>query len=113
MAILREIGSGRVVARRVIIARGLWERGMGLLARPALTPGEALWLDPCGSIHTCGMGYPIDVVFLDREFRVLRVRRNLPPWRLGWAPRGTRSAVELPAGGAARIQEGDRLRIEE
>lgn len=111
--VLREITTGRIIAGRVYVARGFWDRGLGLLARPVLRPGEALWLDPCGSIHTWGMRYPIDVLFLNEEQRVLRILRNLRPWRLGWAPHGTRSAVELPAGGADEVREGDRLRIEE
>jgi uncharacterized membrane protein (UPF0127 family) len=70
-----------------------------------------LWLDPCGGIHTWGMQYPIDVVFLDRSLRVLAVRRAVPPWRMVFAPRGTRSVVELPAGGAAALSVGDALSI--
>ena len=84
-------------------------RVLGLLVRPPLRPGEGLWLDPCGGIHTWAMAYPIDVVFLDRELRVAGVARNVRPWRLVFAPRGTRSVVELPGGGAAGISTGDQL----
>jgi len=112
MRVLRVAGSGRVVARNLYHARSFWDRGLGLLARPRLRSGEGLWLDPGGGIHTWAMRYPIDVLFLDHERVVLRVLRGLPPWRLGWAPRGTRSVVELPAGAASAVREGDGLIIE-
>jgi uncharacterized protein len=53
----------------------------GLLARPRLAAGEALLLRPCNSVHTCFMPYAIDVVFLDRQGRVLRTVVALRPWR--------------------------------
>lgn len=84
-------------------------RHLGLLVRPKLAPGEALWLDPCGGIHTFGMGYAIDVVFLDPNLRVLRVACNVHPWQVRLAPPGTRSVVELLSGEAARLEVGDEL----
>lgn len=106
---LRNATRNRTVAERLTQARTLWERGAGLLALPQLAPGEALWLEPCGSIHTWGMRYALDVVFLSRDLRVLAVWRNVRPWRIAWAPRGTHSAVELLAGGASQIERGDLL----
>lgn len=100
----------RLVADRVMRATSFWERGAGLLALPPLQPGEALWLEPCGSIHTWGMRYAIDVLFLSPDFRVLAVWRDVRPWHIAWAPRGTHIAVELPAGGAKSVERGDLLR---
>jgi uncharacterized membrane protein (UPF0127 family) len=88
------------------------ERGLGLLGRPPLREGEALWLSPCGGVHTWGMRYAIDVLFLDAEMRVVGVRRGVGPWSVAPAPRGTRSVIELPAGGAAGVQAGDELCVE-
>jgi hypothetical protein len=82
------------------------------LSLPALRPGEALWLEPCGSIHTWGMRYSIDVVFLSRDFRVLAIWRDVRPWRIAWAPRGTHSAIELLSGGATTLERGDIVRGE-
>lgn len=101
---------GCPVVRLVYQARSLWERAAGLLGRRPLAGDEALWLEPCGSIHTWGMAYAIDVVFLDRDHRVLAVARAVQPWKIAWAPRGTRVAVELRAGCARTIRPGDRLR---
>ncbi len=97
--------------KRVVRPGGFWGRGAGLLARPTLRPDEALWLEPCGGIHTWGMRYPIDVVFLDGKRRVLRIVNNLPPWRLAFAPKGTRGVLELRAGAAAGLTAGRKLQF--
>jgi uncharacterized membrane protein (UPF0127 family) len=52
---------------------------IGLLNRKALAQGEGLLLDRCYGIHTFGMRFPIDVVFLDKELRVMRAVPALPP----------------------------------
>lgn len=98
---------------RVVAARGFVGRAAGLLALPPLKPGEALLISPCGSVHSFGMRYAIDVVFCDREGRVLRVARALQPRRLcvgGWRARWV---LELLAGEAARlgIRSGARVRF--
>jgi uncharacterized membrane protein (UPF0127 family) len=68
-----------------------------------------LLLPDCSSIHTCFMRGAIDVLFLDRQKRVLAVHPSLRPWRLLLAPRGTRDTLELPPGYARehRIEPGD------
>jgi uncharacterized protein len=108
---LLDAATRRVIAHPLHRPERLLPRVLGLLVHPPLRAGGGLWLDPCGGIHTWGMRYPIDVLFLDRELRVLRVARNVRPWRMVFAPRGTRSVVELPAGAAANVAEGDRLTV--
>lgn len=81
------------------VARTFAERAKGLIGRRALAPGEGLLILRCNAIHTCFMRFAIDAVFLDREDRVVRVVRNVRPWRLfvfgGW--RATK-VLELAAG---------------
>jgi uncharacterized membrane protein (UPF0127 family) len=91
--------------------RGPWDRLRGLLARPPLRPGEALVIRPCNGIHTCGMRYKIDAVFLDRDGRVLRVVHALSPWRFVPWVRGAHAVIELRAGAAAAcaLSPGDRV----
>ena len=105
--------AGRVVIPRIREARRFHERLIGLMGRGSLGPGDALWLLPCGSIHTCFMRFAIDVVFLDSSGTVLRVTRNVRPWRLAWAPRGTHSVVEVQAGWLAQdaVRAGDQTQI--
>lgn len=85
----------------------------GLLGRRSLSWDEGLWLEPASSVHTWFMRFPIDVVFVDRESRVVRIVQALPAWRMA-AKRGARSVLELPAGAAERwgLAEGDVLRLE-
>ena len=89
-----------------------WSRMRGLLGRDGLAQGEGLLIKPCGSVHTFFMGFPIDVVFLDRELSVVAVRPEVPPWRTA-GTRGAKVALELAAGEAARlgIAPGMRLRL--
>lgn len=95
-----------VPARRT---QGWWERLRGLLGTGA-PPREALYIAPCRGVHTAGMRYAIDVVFVDGHGRVLRVVEQLAPWRMASAP-GARAVVELPAGSVRRLAlaRGERL----
>ena len=67
---------------------------------------------PCRQVHTWGMGYPIDVVHLDAEDRILEIQ-TLRPWRLGLYRRQARAVLELAAGEAGRLglQVGSRPRL--
>lgn len=104
---------GTVVAQEVRLARSVWSRFRGLMGRRSLPEGQGLLLEPCSSIHCMFMRFPIDVIFLDREGRVVKVATNVKPWRLA-AAKGARSALELPAGVATRTHTtaGDRIIIE-
>ena len=84
-----------------------WARLRGLIARREATP---LLLAPARSVHTCGMRFPIDVVFLDEDLRVLRVVHGLRPWRFASA-RKARAVLELEEGGAAELEPGRQLTL--
>lgn len=106
--------TGDVLAERVFFARSSKERRRGLRSRPRLRAGEALWLEPAPQIQTFGMGYPIDVVFCDRDMTVRHVVRNMKPGRITrWVLRGRR-AIEFPAGAVdERVRPGVRMRLTE
>lgn len=74
--------NGDLLARNVLVCDGLLSRCRGLLFRPDFREGEACWLVPCRSVHTWGMGFPIDLLALDRDHRVLARLDALKPWRL-------------------------------
>lgn len=105
------VGSeGQVVCELCEIADGFFTRMRGLLGRKTLAQGQGLLLRPASSIHTWFMRFAIDVVFLDRELRVLKIKEQVRPWR-GAARFRADSALELPAGECARLalRVGDRL----
>ena len=85
-------------------------RMRGLLGRPSLAPGEGLLLTPASAVHTFFMRFAIDVVFLDRDLRVLSIAHNVRPWRAAGRS-GARAALELPAGESERrgLRIGSRL----
>ena len=91
--------SPAVLALSVARAVGLPQRMRGLLFHPAPPEGCGLLIERCGSVHTLGMRYAIDVVFLDRERRVTRVCANVAPGRFcvfgGWR---AASVLEVRAG---------------
>jgi hypothetical protein len=85
-------------------------RTRGLLGRRSLGEGEGLWIVPCEAVHTFGMRFAIDLVFLDRRNVVRKVRSSVPPWRLSGCLRA-RSVLELAAGTLekAPVRPGDTL----
>ncbi len=102
-----------VVAERVECARTFWPRLVGLIGRRSLPAGAGMFFDRCGAIHTFGLRFPIDVLFLDQHHRVLHVIHALPPCRVGGPVRGAASVLELPAGtlSRVRVELGDCLQL--
>ena len=103
-----------LLAERADLADSFLARARGLLGRSDLALGEGLVIRPCNAVHTLGMAFPIDVVHLDADSRVLRVVADLRPWRFGPLVRGSRVVVELPAGTALATGtgRGGALRLE-
>lgn len=86
----------------------------GLLGRDGLSAGEGLWILPCEAVHTFGMRFPIDLVYLDRKKRIRKLQSAVPPWRLS-ACFSAHSVLELAAGTirATQTQLGDKLEFTE
>ena len=101
-------GEGRVLALRCHTASSLGARLVGLLATPDLARDEALWLEPCSSVHTLALRAAIGCAFLDTDGRVLRVADPLPAWRAA-SVRGARAVVECRAGVMEDLRCGDVL----
>ena len=97
------------LASEVRVARSLWARFWGLMGRRALPEGQGLLLAPCSSVHTFFMRFPIDVIFLDRDSRVVKIIPAMKPWRMALGGREARSALELEADAAEAnsLEPGD------
>ena len=100
------------LAASVELANHSAARRKGLLGRNFLLAGEGIWILPCQAVHTVGMQFPIDLIYLDRDLRVRKVRSNVRPWRLS-ACVLAHSVLELAPGAirATQTNRGDQLKI--
>ena len=100
---------------RIQVADTILTSFIGLMGRKVLAPGAGLLLRGCSSIHTFWMRIPIDVLYLDRYFRVRAIDNHLKPWRTGTIRRKIRHVLELPAGTVQRlgVSVGDVLALVE
>jgi uncharacterized membrane protein (UPF0127 family) len=104
-----------LVASELEVAETAWSRMKGLLGRSAkdFCNGKGLWIVPSDGIHTIGMSFPIDVVYLDSKRRVIRTYHRLAPFRIAAVKLRARSILELPPGALAesRTEVGDLLQF--
>ncbi|MGE5197273.1 MAG: DUF192 domain-containing protein [Deltaproteobacteria bacterium] len=100
-----------ILAEDAVIADTIFKRMKGLLGRKELKKGEAIILKPCREVHTFFMQFPIDVIFTDRNHRIIKAISSLGPWHLSGVYFPAKFCVELPAGIIASTQtcEGDTL----
>jgi uncharacterized protein len=103
------------LATALAVADTHWTRFRGLLGLHAddFRNGRGLWIVPCHGVHTLGMGFPIDVVYLDRNRTVVHVQTELMPWRFAPIRMKATSVLELPSRMAAETSTavGDRIEI--
>lgn len=110
---VRNQSKNTVLGDRVAIADTSATRRTGLLKHRGLDPGEGLWIAPSEAVHTFGMKFPIDVLFLDKKRKVLKVRSDMVRSRMAICLRA-HSVLELPSGTAAAMNTGvgDQLEFE-
>jgi uncharacterized protein len=103
------------LATALAVANTHWTRLRGLLglASSDFRNGSGLWIVPCHGVHTLGMGFPIDVIYLDRSMTVIHIQSDLRPWRFAPVRSRAASVLELPRRMAAetRTALGDRIEI--
>jgi uncharacterized protein len=103
------------LAIALAVADTHWTRLRGLLglAEDDFGNGSGLWIVPCHGVHTLGMGFPIDVIYLDRSLTVIDLHHEVRPWRFAPVRRHAVSVLELPCHMAAETKTaiGDRIEI--
>lgn len=103
------------LATDLSVADTHWTRLRGLLGRASddFRKGSGLWIVPCHGVHTLGMGFAIDVIYLDREMKVIHVESDLRPWRVAPVRRLATSVLELPCRTATQTKTaiGDKIEI--
>ena len=94
------------LATAMAVADTHWTRLRGLLGLRERDFGNGcgLWIVPCRGVHTLGMGFPIDVVYLDGTHTVVHIERELRPWRFAPVTLKAASVLELP--GRATVETG-------
>ncbi|HEV2492812.1 MAG TPA: DUF192 domain-containing protein [Terriglobia bacterium] len=99
------------LAYKVRIADSMLSRLIGLLGRRSLAPDSGLWILPSSGVHTLGMLFTIDVVFLDKNLKVVGVRELLRPFSITSLNLQAESVIELPAHSIfkSRTEVGDEL----
>ena len=104
---------GTILADRADVADTSAKRRQGLLKHTGLAPGEGLWIVPCEGVHTFFMKFPIDVVFLNKQRKILKIRPRMGRSRIALSLRA-HSVLELPAGRLAETgtQKGDQLQLD-
>jgi hypothetical protein len=97
----------------VEIADDFWGRLVGLMGRRSIGPGRALYVTPCGSLHTLLMRFNMDAIFLDDEYTVVKIVREITPFRLVFGGPDARSVVEVMSGWLSddRIKVGDQVKL--
>lgn len=106
---LYRVSDNKTFADPCWTADSFWGRFMGLMGKSSLEFGSGLLIRSCNSIHTFFMRFAIDAVYLDAEFKVVKVRRAMKPWRVDLPVAKASMVLELAADGAAGLTEGDLL----
>jgi uncharacterized membrane protein (UPF0127 family) len=110
---VRNLTRGTILADSADVADTSRKRRTGLLKHSLLEPGQGLWIVPCEAVHSFGMKFTIDVLFLNRQRKVLKIRHNMGRRGIAFSLLA-HSVLELPAGSAAaaKTEVGDRLDLE-
>ena len=111
---IANISKNTILAQEVIIADTFFNRLKGLLGRNSLGAKEALVIKPANSIHTFFMRFSIDLIFLDKQNRVIQVKENIKPFRLIFSSLKVLSVIELPTNTITdtQTQVGDIISVE-
>lgn len=96
---------------QILIADTFWTRFRGLLGTSALGNFEGMLLCDCNSVHMIGMWYALDIVYLDKDGRILKIIENLRPWQMSWCWKA-KDTLEIKSGMIHRLgwQVGQQLK---
>ena len=105
---------GRLVGKCIRVAETGLTRIVGLLGERELLPGDGLLIVPSQSIHTWGMQFPIDIAFLDGDWKVIAMRDDMGPFRMTRIFWKAAAVLELPSGvlASTSTQIGDAMEFD-
>ena len=113
--IVRNTERNSVLGEAIEVAATSVQRVKGLLGRDCLADGQGLLFKHCSSLHTFFMQFPIDIIFTDKNGKVLKLAPGVRPFKLVAAPLRSFYAIELPVGAieGSQTRVGDRLLLDE
>lgn len=94
---------GRVLADQCVLADTFFTRLKGLLGKKSLSAGEALILIPCDMVHTLGMKFSIDAIFVNTQGVIIKIEDNLHPNRIAARVRNADYVIEMAAGKSSEL----------
>jgi uncharacterized membrane protein (UPF0127 family) len=108
---IRNVTRNRILGDAVREADTFLSRVQGLLGKTSLSEGEGLWIVPCNSIHSFGMRFKFDAIFLDSGKKVVGLYRQFRKNRISRIFWNARGVLELPAGTIERTgtEVGDEI----
>lgn len=86
------------LASQIKVANNAWSRMVGLIGQRNLDDNKAILIYPCQQIHTFFMSFPIDCLFINKEYQVLQCIESLNPWKVSKKVPGAWAVIELPSG---------------
>jgi uncharacterized protein len=92
------LSNGAEIANEITKAHSFFTRLKGLMFSKSLPDGQGLHIQPCQSIHTFFMNYPIDVLYLNKDFEIVGLQESFQPSKLGKLFKNGHSVLELPTG---------------
>jgi uncharacterized membrane protein (UPF0127 family) len=92
------INKQTILGTKILKAESFFQRLKGLIGTGSLDEGTGLLIAPCSSVHTCFMRYPIDVIFLDEDDKILHIIHSMQPYRFSPIVKGAKKVLELPTG---------------
>jgi uncharacterized protein len=87
-----------ILAEDVFLAKTPLGRIKGLLGRKVFLSDQAIILDPCNSVHTFFMRFPIDIIFVDKDYKIIQILPELKPNKISRIYWNSRRVIELPVG---------------
>jgi len=105
--------NNKIIGTNIILGNNIFLRFIGLIGKKELKDGEGLLLIPCNSIHMMFMKIPLDIIFLDKEDKIIHIIENIKPWRISPIIFKAKSVLELPINSVKNfdLQINDKLDI--
>lgn len=102
--------SGEIICHKMLVASKILDRMKGLMFSEALPDCDGFLIAPCNSIHTFFMLYKLDILFLDKDFKIVKALYDLSPWRMTWIYFKSHQVLEMKAGTLKKnLQAGEKL----